>query len=89
MRFRERPPALVITDVVMPEMGGRDVAERIRELVPGVRVLYMSGYTDDVVLQHGILTRGAAFLSKPITIDALGQKVREVLEGSDRGLGNS
>ena len=81
----KRPPVLVISDIVMPEMGGRDLAERIAAVLPGVKMLYMSGYTDDVVMQHGILAKGVPFLSKPITIESLGRKVREVLEGDPTG----
>ena len=73
-------PDLVITDLVMPEMDGRQFAERAGEMVPGLRVLFFSGYTDDVVIQHGILAEGVPFLSKPVTYESLGRKVREVLD---------
>ncbi|HET7041674.1 MAG TPA: ATP-binding protein, partial [Gemmatimonadales bacterium] len=75
-----REPELLVTDVVMPEMNGRLLSERARGLVPGLRVLFISGYTDDVVLQHGILSTGMPYLQKPITPEVLGRKVREVLD---------
>ncbi len=71
---------LVLTDVIMPKMNGRQVAERVRELRPGVRVLFMSGYTDDMILSNGILELGASFIQKPMTPDSLTRKVREVLD---------
>ena len=78
---RATAPELLITDVVMPEMNGRLLAERVAKLVPGIKVLFISGYTDDVVLQHGILAAGVPYLQKPITPEGLGRKVRSVLDG--------
>jgi PAS domain S-box-containing protein len=72
---------LLLTDVVMPGIGGRELARRIEASVPGLKVLYASGYTADAILRHGILADGLAFLQKPFTADVLALKVREVLEG--------
>jgi FixJ family two-component response regulator len=66
----------------MPEMGGRLLSERLAAMIPGIKVIFISGYTDDAVVRHGVLEAGVAFLQKPFTTAALGKKVRDVLDSS-------
>ncbi len=72
---------LLLTDVVMPEMTGRELAERLARERPDIRVVYMSGYTGNVIAKQEVLERGAAYLAKPFSPRALGAKLREVLGG--------
>jgi CheY-like chemotaxis protein len=75
---------LLITDVIMPGMSGRDLAQRLSELRPAIKRLFISGFTADVIAQRGILDDGVNLLSKPFGRDALARKVREVLEAGER-----
>ncbi len=76
----EHPLHLLLTDVVMPEMNGKEIYEKIRDYYPNIRVLYMSGYTDDVIADRGILNKGTNLIQKPFSMKALLVKVRETLD---------
>ncbi|MCP4676453.1 MAG: response regulator [Deltaproteobacteria bacterium] len=71
---------LLLTDVVMPETNGRDLYKKLVALLPDLKVIYMSGYTDDVIAHHGILEPGVDFIQKPISVHTLTTKIREVLD---------
>jgi PAS domain S-box-containing protein len=74
------PLDLLVTDIVMPQMGGRELAQRLCALRPAVRVLFMSGYTDDVIVRRGVSEATSAFLQKPFAMDAFTRKVRDILD---------
>jgi PAS domain S-box-containing protein len=72
---------VLITDVVMPRLSGRDLAAKLSSTRPDLKVLFISGYTDDTIVRHGVLEGGVAFLQKPFNLNALAEKIREVLKG--------
>ena len=74
------PIHLLVTDVIMPGMSGREVAQQLSRPRPETKVLFVSGYTDAAIVHHGVLDPGVAFLQKPFAPDALARKVREVLD---------
>ena len=74
------PVDLLLTDVVLPGMNGKELYNKMAEKMPDLRVLYMSGYTDNVIAHHGILDEGVHFIQKPFTNQALLTKVRQVLD---------
>ena len=77
------PIRLVVTDVIMPQMGGKVMAEWLKATYPDLKVLFTSGYTDDAIAHHGVLEPGVEFLPKPYTPATLARKVREMLDAPD------
>jgi PAS domain S-box-containing protein len=75
---------LLMTDVVMPEMGGRELSEKLKERLPNLRVLFTSGYTDDAVVRHGVIEVNTNFIQKPFSAEALADKIREILDNPDK-----
>ena len=81
-----QPPSMVLTDVVMPGMSGPMLADRLLQIDPGVKVLFMSGYDDRHVVQKYVVEKGFALLPKPFTLQRLGTYVEDVLEGRQPGV---
>jgi CheY-like chemotaxis protein len=79
-KHKGSPIRLVITDVIMPLMSGKAMADRLKTTYPDLKVLFTSGYTDDAIAHHGVLETGVEFLSKPYTPATLTSKVREILD---------
>jgi len=79
-KHHEGPIDLLVTDVVMPGMNGRELAQRLSTVIPNAAVLFISGYTGGALVEHGVLQEGTNFLQKPFSPHRLVQKVREVLD---------
>ena len=77
---RKEPIHMVLTDVVMPGMSGPQLTDQLIHLHPKMKVLYMSGYTDNAIFHHGVLEEGVNYIQKPFTIDGLMKKMKEVLD---------
>lgn len=80
LRHQKTPVDLLLTDVVMPELNGKELYEQVRQERPNIKVLYMSGYTGDVIAHRGIVDPGVNFIQKPFSIETLGSKIRSVLD---------
>ena len=78
---------LVLSDVVMPMMGGRELSQRLTRVAPALPVLFMSGYTGEDVVRRGLLDAGAPFEQKPFSPESLARKVREMLDGAGPAAG--
>ena len=79
-RGEKKPIHLILTDVVMPQISGRELIKRCQEVRQDFKVIYMSGYTDDIITHHGVLQKGLDYIQKPFTVDELARKVRRVLD---------
>jgi two-component system cell cycle sensor histidine kinase/response regulator CckA len=77
---RKSPIHLMLADIVMPGMSGSELAKLLKPLYPQIKILYMSGYTDDAIARHGVLEKGVDYIQKPFTMEGLARKVREVLD---------
>jgi len=89
LRQHKRPVHLLITDVVMPQMGGRQLAEEMKAARPEIQILFISGYTEISIMRTGGLGKDEAFLQKPFTPMALARRVREMLDRADGESGSS
>jgi YesN/AraC family two-component response regulator len=76
----DEPLHLLLTDIVMPKINGIELYERAAQIIPGLKVLYMSGYTDDVILHSGTVAQGIPFLRKPFALLDMAVKIREILD---------
>jgi DNA-binding NtrC family response regulator len=75
---------LLFTDIVMPEMSGRQLADAVIRIRPAIKVLYTTGYTRNAIVHNGVVDNNVSFLAKPFSIDALARKVRDVLDAKSR-----
>jgi CheY-like chemotaxis protein len=80
-RSYEAPIHLLLTDVVLPQMDGRSLYNALLATRPEMKVLYVSGYTENFIVHHGVLDQGVQFLAKPFTVDTLAKRVRHILDG--------
>jgi CheY-like chemotaxis protein len=83
LKGHEGAVALLLTDVIMSGMNGRELADRVRTISPETRILFMSGYTDDTIAEHGVIKEGIMFLHKPFSVKVLLAKVREAMDAHD------